>query len=413
MPTHPERGWLALLCAGRLLQSMIASAYAGVLPFVMQDWGLSAAQAGSVQSAWHLGYLASLFAAGLLADRLGPHRIFQAGCVLVAPASVAFAMLAAGQTSAMLLHGLAGLCAGTTYTPGLQLVTLHARPAQRGMAMGLFIAAASLGYALALGVMAVMSQQGAWRLGLYVIAACSVAGSGLAQLALWRMGRPAVAAAQAPVQSLWQSLRETLRDKAAMTASGAYAIHCWELMALWAWLPAYLVAAASQGASGQAGTSGVALAALSHLASVLGGLAGGAACDRWGRAPVMMLASVASLSMCFAMGWLWGWPLAVLAAAGALHNLLAIADSSVYSTALAETVAPHRLGMAYSVRSVMGFGAGAISPLVFGTTLDWGQQHFGAGTTLAWAAAWSSIGLGSLLGPCLIWRLARPKHGKK
>ncbi|MET3390849.1 hypothetical protein ABIC33_001472 [Variovorax sp. 1140] len=70
-------------------------------------------------------------------------------------------------------------------------------------------------------------------------------------------------------------------------------------------------------------------------------------------------------------------------------------------------VAPHRLGVAFSVRSVMGFGAGAISPWVFGLALDWGQASFGTGSTHAWVAAWSSAGLGALLGPLMIARFAR------
>jgi len=65
------------------------------------------------------------------------------------------------------------------------------------------------------------------------------------------------------------------------------------------------------------------------------------------------------------------------------------------------------------VRSVLGFGVGAISPWVFGVVLDWtgdgnpGQQ--------AWGLAWCSIGIGALLGPLLTWRLhksfARPVTG--
>jgi len=140
---------------------------------------------------------------------------------------------------------------------------------------------------------------------------------------------------------------------------------------------------------------------------VFGSIAGGAASDRFGRARIMMVATVASLCMSFSFGWMWAWPLWLLAAMAAIYNLLAIADSSVYSTALADVVAPHRLGVAYSVRSVMGFGAGALSPWVFGLALDWGQSDFGSGRTYGWVAAWSSVGLGALLGPWMIVRFSR------
>lgn len=406
--TAPARGWLALLCASRLLQAMIVTAYSGVLPFLMADWQLTAAQAGSIQSAWHVGYMSSLFAVGLLADRYGPHRIFMAGSAVSAMTALAFAVFARDHLSAMLLYGLAGLCAGASYTPGLQLLARNAEPAVRGRAMGLFIGSASMGYALSLAVVAVCSHLQHWRLGLLIAAAGTAAGALLTVQALRRM-RPAMARGESVPgmrrEGTWQSLAATVRDKPAMAGNWAYAFHCWELMALWAWLPAYLVASSGSGTSWQG--AGVALAALAHLISVFGSVAGGAASDRLGRARVMMIATVASLCMSFSFGWMWTWPLWLLAAAAAVYNLLAIADSSVYSTALADVVAPHRLGVAYSVRSVMGFGAGALSPWVFGLALDWGQARFGLGSTHGWVAAWSSVGLGALLGPLMIARFSR------
>lgn len=399
----PARGWLALLCASRLLQAMIATAYAGVLPFVMPAWGMTAAQAGAVQSAWHLGYLASLFTVGLLADRHGPHRVFVLGSALGAAAALAFALFANGPLSAALLYGLAGLCAGASYTPGLQLLARNIEAQARGRAMGLFIAASSFGYALSLAVVAGLALGPGWRAGLIVAAGCTAAGALVTVHALRRMHPPEPASMR--TAGVVQALAETLRDKRAMAGNWAYAFHCWELMALWAWLPAYLVA--SSGGLGPAQSVGIAMAAFAHLVSVFGSVLGGAASDRLGRARVMMIASLASLCMSFGFGWMAAWPLWALAAMAALYNLLAIADSSVYSTALAEGVAPHRLGAAYSVRSVMGFGAGALSPWVFGLALDWGQVRFGAGSTQGWAVAWSSVGLGALLGPWMIARFAR------
>ncbi len=404
-PSLPAPGWLAMLCASRLLQAMIVTAYAGVLPFTMVDWQMSAAQAGSIQSAWHVGYMSSLFAVGLLADRFGAHRVFLLGSAVSAIAALGFALFASDHRSALLLYGLAGLCAGASYTPGLQLLARNAEPAVRGRAMGLFLGASSLGYALSLAVVAALASLAHWRHGLIAAALCTAVGALLTVPALRRMQLP-TAPPQAARESTLRALAETVRDKPAMAGNWAYAFHCWELMALWAWLPAYLVAASGDVPAAWKG-AGIALAALAHLVSVFGSIAGGAASDRWGRARVMMVATLASLCMSFAFGWMWNWPLWLLAAAAALYNLFAIADSSVYSTALADVVAPHRLGVAYSVRSVMGFGAGAISPWAFGLALDWGQARFGVGSTHSWVAAWTTVGLGALLGPLMIARFAR------
>ena len=63
---------------------------------------------------------------------------------------------------------------------------------------------------------------------------------------------------------------------------------------------------------------------------------------------------------------------------------------------------PHYLGVAYSIRSAIGFGAGVVSPVVFGWALD----AF-AGTPNAWGYAWTVLGLGGLLGPLATWQLHR------
>jgi MFS family permease len=155
------------------------------------------------------------------------------------------------------------------------------------------------------------------------------------------------------------------------------------------------------------GNLGVAVAGLAHVLGATGSIIGGATSDRWGRARVMLLMTGLSLTGSFLLGWLWAWPFWLLVFVGALYNLCAIADSSVYSTALAEVVPPARLGTAYSVRSVMGFSTGVVSPVVFGAAFDFGRSYFAASPGAAWVLAWSSAGLGALLGPLFIFRFER------
>ena len=59
------------------------------------------------------------------------------------------------------------------------------------------------------------------------------------------------------------------------------------------------------------------------------------------------------------------------------------------------------------LRSVLGFGAGAISPWVFGLVLEWGRAGGSLPDHAVWGLAWSTLGLGGLLGPVVIWRLRR------
>src|SRR4029434_7903341 len=125
----------------------------------------------------------------------------------------------------------------------------------------------------------------------------------------------------------------------------------------------------------------------------------------WGRTQTILLWSCLSLALSFSIGWVIALPLAVLVALACLYNLSAIADSSTHSTVLAESVPPHYLGVAYAVRSVVGFGAGVVSPVVFGWALDLAGGGRTASDDFAWSVAWSTLGLGALLGPLATLRL--------
>ncbi|MBP1691874.1 MAG: major facilitator transporter [Bacteroidetes bacterium] len=82
-----------------------------------------------------------------------------------------------------------------------------------------------------------------------------------------------------------------------------------------------------------------------------------------------------------------------------------LSDSSVYSTGLTELVPPEYLGAAYALRSVLGFGAGVVSPWVFGLAIDWARGEPLRSETMAWGLAWSSLGVGALLGPIMTLKL--------
>ncbi len=71
-----DKRWLVLLCLSRVGFSLIFTVYSALLPLLMGAWQMSASEAGLVQSGWHVGYLMSLFAAGLLTDRIGARKTF-------------------------------------------------------------------------------------------------------------------------------------------------------------------------------------------------------------------------------------------------------------------------------------------------------------------------------------------------
>jgi len=399
--------WLALLCASRVLSASWFVAYSAVLPLLREDWGLSARDAGMIQGAFHFGYLASLFIVGFIADHFGAKRAFLVTGVAGFLSPIAFVLLVDGFWSALWLHALTGLTQGGYYTPVLAMVNEHVERQRRGRAMGLMIAASSAGYALALGVAGLVLTFAGWRSALAVVAAMPAASWLIALVAM--RATPNVVHPRPEGHTIFTSIPAVLANRKGMLSVWGYTFHSWELLGLWAWMPAFLTAALVINGAGaaEAAALGLALSALTYAANIAGSIVGGTMADRWGRTQAILLWSCVSLVLSFSIGWMIALPVALLVAIACLHNFSAIADSSVHSTVIAESVPPHILGAAYAVRSVVGFGTGVISPVVFGWALDLAGGGKMSGDAFAWGVAWATLALGGLLGPVATWRLQR------
>jgi MFS family permease len=402
-----DASWLLGLCLARLGFATMFTAYSAALPLLRVDWTMSAGEAGLVQSAYHAGFLVSLFAVGFLSDHYGAKRVFLWSSITAAASGVAFALLADGFTSGMLLYGLAGLCSGGSYTPGLALIAERLPGSYQGRAMGFYLAAASLGYALALLLAGAVIPLAGWR-GAFVATAL---GPVLAAALGFRVLRhtPNVVHPLPPDHAERGAIRTVWQDRPVMLSIWGYVAHAWELLGLWAWLPAFLAAAlAAGGAAGPGAVSaGALLSAITYVVAAAGSAAGGTLSDRFGRTAVILAVSVASLACSFSFGWMIGLPMWLLVLVAVMYNLLGVADSSVHSTTLTELTPRRYLGAAYSMRSALGFAAGAVSPWVFGVTLDAGRMAQLPSPAWEWGLAWMSLGLGGILGPVATLRLRR------
>lgn len=401
-----DASWLAWLCLSRASFALIFTAYSAAIPLLTPEWGMSAGQTGLIQSAWHAGYLVSLFTVGFLADRYGAKRVFLVSSIAASVSAMIFALFAGSFLSGALLYGLTGLFSGGSYTPGLTLISERVAPTKRGRAMGFYLAAASFGYAMALMLTGALTPWIGWRGAFIVNASGPMVGTLLALYAL--RATPNVIHPAPAGQPAANPLPVVLGNKPAMLATWAYTFHSWEMLGMKAWLPAFLAAAAYVSGSNatQAASLGAGLTAIAYIGSMAGSVAGGALSDRMGRTWTMLVMSFASITCSLSLGWLIGLPLWLLVVIAAFYSFAAIGDSSVYSTAITELVPPRYIGAAYSVRSALGFGAGAFSPWVFGVVLDV-TRAAEASPAWSWGLAWFSIGAGALLGPLAALRLRR------
>jgi MFS family permease len=182
---------------------------------------------------------------------------------------------------------------------------------------------------------------------------------------------------------------------------------------MWAWTPAFLASCfVFGGAEGlRAAGWGSYLNALFHVTGLLASFSMGMLSDHLGRARVMLILSDMSTLCSFAFGWTIGQPFPIIMGIGLLYGFSAIGDSPVLSAALTEVVKTPYLGAAFGLRSLLGFGAGAVSPLVFGAILDWTNPSSAGMKYQNWGWAYGTLGLGGLgaVAAAYLFGKTRPK----
>ncbi|HEX2112805.1 MAG TPA: MFS transporter [Alphaproteobacteria bacterium] len=401
-PTLLRDTWLATLCASRTLIAFNFIAYAACLPVLQREWAMSATAAGSIAAAFQLGYGAALLVASWLADRVGARNVFRVSAVASAVAIVLFALFARSYQSGLLLYALVAVAQGGTYTTAIMLVADRYERHRRGTAMGWFLGASSLGYAIALLLIGAALPFGGYPLAFALTAVATVIGCALA-LAVLRATPNIVhpRSERAPFTSA------VLRNRKAMLLIGGYTAHSWELLGMWSWTPAFLAAvlAASGAAMLTAAEFGAYLTAGLHLTGLLSSWSMGFLSDRLGRRTVLIAMAGISAACSLVFGWTITWPVWLVVALGAVYSFTAIGDSSVLSTATTESVDPAHLGATLALRSMLGFGAGAIAPLAFGAVLDATNAADTAPTLWGWAFV--TLGLGGIAATACAFALKR------
>ncbi|HEX6774956.1 MAG TPA: MFS transporter [Methylomirabilota bacterium] len=382
-------------------------AYPAVLSVVQEEWGLSSTAAGSISSAYQIGTAVALVFVSALADYLDPRLLFRISAGVTAAVSLLIPVLAHGHLSALLLFGAVAVAVAGIYTPAIMLLAERFEPARRGRAMGWFLAASSMGYVLALVVGGAVVARAGWRTALFVLALGPLLCFALS-VALFSGERSRRASAPAPRRVSFDA--DLAGNRPAQLMIWGYVFHSWELLGMWAWTPAFIAAAlAMQGTTiERAAGLGASLSAIFHVMGIVASATGGALSDRWGRTAVIAGMMLVSSACSFGFGWMLAAPLLLIVVVGSIYGFSALGDSSVYSTGITETVRPERLGSALAVRSLLGFGAGAIAPLVFGWVLDlYGGR---AASVAGWGWAFSTLGVGGVLGLLsMLWLRTMPE----
>jgi MFS family permease len=399
--------WYVGLCLARVLMMFTSPVYAACLPLLRDAWAMNATEAGSVASGFQLGYAVSLLIASELADRYGAKRVFVVSAVANIVAAALFAFFARSYMSGLVLYTLVGASQGGSYTTAIMMLADRFAPARRGAAVGGLIASSSAGYAGALLLTGLMLRWDGYITAFAASAFASALGSVLVMLVLRPMANKVHARSGAKFTGA------VLRNGPTMKLIAGYIFHSWELLGMWAWAPAFIAACIIAGGAGTGAATELSsyLSAIFHLLGMTASLSMGSASDRFGRRAVLIAMAASSALCSLVFGWMIAVPVVLVVLVGAIYSFTAIGDSPVLSVGITETVPPAYLGATLAIRSLLGFGAGAVSPLVFGLVLDLcngdGLQDS------AWGWAFVTFGIAGVGAALCAWTLPRGKYFKR
>jgi MFS family permease len=391
------------MCTAHVISMPGFAAYSTLLPRLQDEWGINNSQAGFVSGSFFAGYMAAVPVLTGLTDRVDARRVYLYSCLMLASALGAFALLAQGFFSAALCQAAVGAGFAGTYMPGLRVLTDNTSGPAQSRAVSFYTALFGLGTSVSIVVSGRVADVWGWRAAFAVAAIGPVIAAAMVTLGMPPSQSHAGHADQASSGAQAAPLldfRPVLRASQVWPYILGYAVHCWELFGSRSWLVAYCFFA--QGAHAFGGPwiwSPVAIAAVANLCGPPASIMGNEFALRFGRERLIRVAMIASGIVTCSMGFVSDFPWFAIAGLAMLHMTLVMGDSSALTAGMVMHAPTQARGASMAIHSMLGFGAGFISPLVFGAVLDLAGGNASAS---AWGAAFLTLGAGAVIAPWML-----------
>ena len=382
------------ICLAEVCYLLPLATFPSLVPVFQNEWALSNTEAGWISGSYYLGYMLTVPVLTALTDRYDARLVLLAGCLVGALATLGFALLADGFWSAMLWRTLGGIGLAGSYMPGLKALNDRNDSPVPSRGMVLYTSSYSLGVGLSFLLAGEAQSAWGWQAA-FMLAAAGPALALVLMLVVLRAKKPVAA-----ISGRLLDFRPVFANRAALGYILGYTGHCHELMAMRAWIVAFMAFAAANARDGPT-ISATIVAALVTVIGVPSSILGNELSLRFGRRRVVMtILGVSSVVSCV-IGLSAGISYWLAVTVVLLYAVTVTADSGSLTAGAISAAPSHQQGATMAVHSTLGIGVSFVGPLVVGIVLD-----AAGGGVLAWALAFISMGAGAAFGALAVAKLA-------